>query len=127
MVDALFNHPGYLSAKRMLDATVVRHRAIATNIANLETPHYKRVDLAPSFQSELQRAVKDKDLSQLKTLRPALAVDSKAVAANPDGNTVRLEDELTRLGENTLAHNYEAQVVSASLIKLRMAITGRSA
>ena len=39
MIDALFNQPGYLGAKRMLDASVARHDAIASNIANAEIPH----------------------------------------------------------------------------------------
>jgi flagellar basal-body rod protein FlgB len=125
MIDALFNQPGYLGAKRMLDATVKRHEAIATNIANAETPHYKRIDLAPSFRAELQSALASKNVGQLTSLRPQLAVDSKALPVNRDGNTVNLEHELVELGQNTLQHAVETQMVSASLLKLRLAITGK--
>jgi flagellar basal-body rod protein FlgB len=45
MIEALFNQPNYLAAKKTLDAVVLRQQAIANNIANLETPGYKRVDL----------------------------------------------------------------------------------
>jgi flagellar basal-body rod protein FlgB len=127
MIDALFNQPGYLGAKRMLDATATRHDAIAANIANAETPHYKRVDLAPSFRTELQSALANQNTCELSSLRPKLAVDSQALPVNRDGNTVNLEHELVELGQNSLQHAVEAQLVSSSLLKLRMAITGKSA
>ena len=126
MIDALFNQPGYLGAKRMLDATVKRHEAIAANIANAETPHYKRLDLAPSFRAELQSALASKDAGRLSSIRPQLAVDPHALSVNRDGNTVNLEHELVELGQNTLQHAVETQLVNASLLKLRMAITGKS-
>ena len=49
MIEALFNQPNYLAANKALDAVVLREGAIANNIANLETPGYKRIDLAQSF------------------------------------------------------------------------------
>jgi flagellar basal-body rod protein FlgB len=125
MIEALFNQPGYLGAKRMLDATAVRHDAIAANIANAETPHYKRMDLAPGFSTELKRALSGQDAGRLASLRPELAVDSQALPGNLDGNTVNLEHELVELGQNSLQHAVESQLVSASLLKLRLAITGK--
>jgi len=126
MIDALFNDPGYLGAKRMLDATVARHEAIASNIANAETPHYQRLDLAPSFRQELERAVASKDPAQLRSLHTRIAVDPRAVSANRDGNTVNIEHELVEMSRNTLENAVQTQIVSASLAKLRMAITGKS-
>jgi flagellar basal-body rod protein FlgB len=127
MIDALFNQPGYLGAKRMLDAAATRHDAIAANIANAETPRYKRIDLAPTFCAELHNALASQDAGQLASLRPKLAVDSKALPGNLDGNTVNLEHELVELSQNSLQHAVESQLVSASLLKLRLAITGKSA
>lgn len=127
MINALFNQPNYVGAKKMLEATLVRHEAIASNLSNLEKPHYQRVDLAPSFQADLKRAISSKDTAQVAALQPKLAVDDAAVAANRDGNSVRLETELVQLGQNQLQHSLEVQLVSGSLLRLRMAITGRSA
>ena len=125
MIEALFNQPGYLAAQKMLDASVVRHEAIASNIANLETPNYKRLDVASNFSSELSRAVAGGDAAQIKSLQPSLAMDPNAVAANRDGNTVTLEKELLALNQNQLMHTLETQLVTGSLLKLRLAITGR--
>ncbi len=126
MIDAIFNQPGYLGAKRLLDATVMRHDALATNIANAETPHFHRLDLAPSFARELQDAISRRDPAQITSLQPQIMADSKALPVNRDGNTVNLEHELVEMSQNSLQNAVETQVVSGALAKLRMAITGKS-
>lgn len=126
MIEALFRQTNYEASKKLLDATVLRHEAIAANIANIETPGYKRVDLAPTFAAELRRAVANKSVSQIADLQPRLEVDGNAIASNRDGNNVRLESELLQLQQNTLTHALEVQFISGSLSKLRTAITGRT-
>jgi flagellar basal-body rod protein FlgB len=126
MIDALFNNANYLAAKKLLDVTALRHEAIASNLANIETPHYRRIDIAASFNAELKQALAANDPAQIASLQPRLEVDPNAVAANRDGNTVQLETELLNLQQNTLAHSLETQLVTSSLLRLRMAITGRS-
>lgn len=125
MITALFNQPNYAAAQKMLDATVLRHEAIASNLANVETPGYKRLDLAPSFAGELQRAVASQQPGQITNVRPSLVVDTSAPARTRDGNTVQLEEELLRLNQNTVAHAFEVQLLSSQLARLRLAITGR--
>jgi flagellar basal-body rod protein FlgB len=125
MIEALFNQSGYVATKKMLDATALRHEAIASNLANIETPNYKRVDVAQSFQDELKSAIASSDSAKVSSLSPSLAEDATAIAANRDGNTVQLESELLKLNQNTLAHTLETQLVTGALLKLRLAITGR--
>lgn len=127
MIDALFNQTNYQATKKLLDATALRHEAIASNLANLETPGYRRVDVAPSFSSELQQALKSGSADQVASLRPTLALDPDAIASNRDGNTVQLETEMMHLNQNTLAHTMEAQLLTAMLMRMRLAITGRPA
>ena len=126
MIEALFNQTNYLAAKKTLDCVALRQEAIANNIANLETPGYKRVDLAPTFQAELQRACAARDPQQIVSLRPALAIDPEAVPNSRDGNTVNLENELLQQNQNTLAHALETQLLTGTLLRLRLAITGKS-
>ena len=125
MISALFNQPNYAAAKKLLDATVLRHEAIASNLANIETPNYKRVDVAPTFQEELRQALALKSTSQIDSLRPQLALDPTATASNLDGNSVELESELAQLSQNFLAHTLETQLITSNLSRLRLAITGR--
>jgi flagellar basal-body rod protein FlgB len=126
MVEALFNQPNYLAAKKTLDAVALRQEAIASNIANLETPGYKRLDLAPAFQAELDRACASRDPQQIATLQPSLAPDPNALSSGRDGNTVSLEKEMAQLNQNALVHNLETQLVSNMFLRLRMAITSKS-
>jgi flagellar basal-body rod protein FlgB len=125
MINALFQQPTYNAVKRLMDATVMRHEAIAANLANVGTPGYRRVDVAPTFEAQLQAAVKSGDFRRVESLRPALVTDTTAVARRRDGNTVDFEGELVRLNQNTVEHAVEAQLVSSSLQRMRMAITGR--
>lgn len=125
MIDALFNQPNYIGAKKMLEATVLRHEALASNIANLETPGYKRLDLTPNFATELQRAIASGGSAQINSLTPTLAPDASAMPIRPDGNTVRLENELLQMNQNSVQHNLETQLLTGAVAKLRLAITGR--
>jgi flagellar basal-body rod protein FlgB len=126
MIDALFNDPGYLAGKKTLDAIALRQEAIASNIANLETPGYHRVDLAASFKTELEKACATGDAQQIDSLKPTLAPDINAVPNSRDGNTVNLESEMMNLNQNTLANAVETQIISAQLLKLQLAITGKA-
>jgi len=126
MIDALFNQPGYLAAKKQLDAVALRQEAIASNLANLETPGYKRIDLAPAFQTELQRAMAAGDPQEIADLKPTLATDATAVPSSRDGNTVHLESELMHMNQNAVTNALETQLVSNTLERMRLAITGKS-
>ena len=125
VINALFNDPNHLAIKKMMDATALRQEAIASNISNLETPNYKRIDIAPSFSAELARALGNSAPDQIAALKPSLVVDQKAVAENLDGNTVELETELLTMNQNTLSHSFQVRMLSHSFEELKTAITGR--
>lgn len=126
MIDALFNQTNYVASKAMLDTTVLRHQAIASNIANVETPGYKRMEISRTFENELASAIASGDQESISRMTPSLAVDTTAVATKRDGNTVNLEKELIAMNENFLEHTLETKLVTGSLLRMRMAITGKS-
>lgn len=125
MIDALFNQPSYVTAKSMLDVSEMRQKAIAANIANVETPGYKRLEVSRSFEAEFQQAIGSGDLNSLQSLRPSLVEDRTAIASTRDGNTVKLEDELLDMNTNFVEHALQTRLVNGSLLKLRLAITGK--
>ena len=126
MVEALFNQANYLAAKKTLDTVAMRQQAIASNIANLETPGYQRLDVPQSFQTELQRACGSQDAQQIASLQPSVTTDPTAVAHGRDGNTVSLEREMSELTQNTVLNAVESRMVSYTLVRLKTAITGKS-
>src|ERR1700751_4031600 len=111
MIDALFSQPGYVAAKKALDAVALRQEAISNNIANLETPGYKRLDIAPQFQAELEKACNNGNAQDIANLKPTLAQDMNSPAFSKDRNTVHLETELTQLNQNTMSHALETHLV----------------
>ncbi len=127
MIEALFNQPNMMAAKKLLDVSVLRHEAIASNLANLETPNYKRLDVSREFETQLQQAIGTRDTHRLNGMTPQIGVDKTAVASRRDGNTVDFEKELVHLNRNGVEHAVESHVITGALLKLRLAITGRAA
>jgi flagellar basal-body rod protein FlgB len=128
MIEPLFASNNYQIACKLLDSAVLRHEAIASNIANAETPGYRRVDLSPSFANELRASVARGELRQsAAVLQPSLEEDSHARSVRPDGNSVEMERELLEMNRNSAEHEFLSQVVSSNLKQLKMAITGRTA
>ncbi len=58
-------------------------------------------------------------------MEPRLAVDDTAIAQGRDGNTVQLETELLKMNQNSVAHALETRILSGSMARLRLAITGK--
>jgi flagellar basal-body rod protein FlgB len=125
MIEGLFNQTNYVATKKMMDATTLRQEALASNIGNVETPGYQRMDVSSSFKSEFSKAISQGGKEALSSLNASLEVDSSAIARDETGNTVDLESEVLQLGENQIAHQLESKIITGSLAKLRLAITGR--
>ena len=127
MIDPIFHSDNYQLARKLLDASVLRQDAIATNVANAETPGFRRLDIAPDFAVQLRARMESGDFAQASaSLRPHLAEDQTARSVRPDGNTVEIERELLAMDKNAVEHQYLTDVVSSNLKQLKMAITGRS-
>ena len=125
MIASLFSNSNYVAAKQMLDAATLRHEAIANNIANIETPGFKRSDLAKDFSAQFSNSVRAGDLNNAP--RPSLVVDSTSTSQRKDGNNVVLDKELLGMSQNEMEYDVMTDFVSGSLKQLRMAITGRTA
>jgi flagellar basal-body rod protein FlgB len=126
MIDPIFQSDNYQLARKLLDASVLRHEAIASNIAHVDTPGYRRLDLSPDFAAELRRRLDSGDLkTTADTLKPALIEDPRARIVRPDGNTIELEQELLELNRNTVEHEYLTELVSRNIKQMKLAITGR--
>ena len=125
MIEALFNQTNYIAAKTGIDASHLKQQAIASNLANAETPGYKRVDTASSFQEAFNQALNGGDKTELKRIKPTIEIDKTAISTREDGNSVDIEHEIVQLNQNALAHKLQTQLISGTLSKLRLAITGR--
>lgn len=127
MIDPIFQTDNYQLARKLLDASVLRQEAIATNIANAETPGFRRLEVAPDFAAQLKARVASGDLATAAdNLHPTLVEDPTARSTRPDGNSVELEHELVAMDRNAVDYDFLTQVVTFDLKQLKMAITGHS-
>lgn len=127
MVASLFNSDNYTAVKKMMDVSAMRHAAIASNLANVSTPGYKRVDLSKSFEDELRASIKSRDSEKIADLSPRTEVDSLTPSTRADGNNVQIDSELLGMTQNTMNFNVLTDFASGSLKQLRHAILGRPA
>ena len=126
MIDPIFHTDNYQLARKLLDASVLRQEAVATNIANAETPGFRRLDIAPDFAVQLKSRLAAGDFAQTSSsIRPQLAADPTARAVRPDGNTVEIERELLVMNRNAVEHDFLTEIVSNNLKQLKLAITGK--
>ena len=125
MIEGLFNQTNYVATKKMMDATILRQEAIASNIGNVETPGYQRMDVSADFKGQFAKALAAGSPQALQELQAHFDVEPAATARDESGNTVDLETEVLQLSENQIAHQLESKIVTGALAKLRLAITGR--
>ena len=125
VLDNLYSQENYLISKKLLDATHLRHEALSNNLANVETPGFKRRDLPKTFSVELRRAVDRKDFRRVKSLLPRSMEDRQAKPVRMDGNTVQLDEEMLSMNKNALNYEYLSGAVGGSIKELNLAIRGR--
>lgn len=105
---------------QVMDAATIRHRVIAQNVANVNTPGYQRLDVR--FEEELARILESGEPVQGVT--PEVVVDEQAIA-RVDGNTVDIDREMGMLSKNSLLYQTASQIATSRLAALRLAISGR--
>jgi len=111
----------------MMDVSAIRHAAIASNLANVSTPGYKRVDLSKSFEDQLRASIKSRNANEIAEASPRTEVDTLTPSTRADGNNVQIDSELLGLTKNTMNFNVLTDFASGSLKQLRHAIMGRPA
>ena len=124
-MDSIISSENYLWARKLLDGAAARHQAIASNLANLETPGYKRVDLTPDFEKQLAAMARQGRWDSVRHLKAEVMVDTAAQPLRPDGSTVEPERELMEMNRNALNYEFLTHYVSDSIRQLKMAATGR--
>ncbi|NDC74006.1 flagellar basal body rod protein FlgB [bacterium] len=128
MIQPVANSLNYQLARKLLDASVLRQEAIATNIANAETPGFRRLDVSSDFASTLRARFSGgnrPNVSEIDSLTPKLVEDPSVRAVRPDGNSVEIESELLEMNRNHVDHEFLTDLVSRDIKQLKMAITGR--
>jgi flagellar basal-body rod protein FlgB len=130
---SLFDDPVKNGLTKTLDATALRQRVIADNIANADTPGFKKSVVR--FEEALRRALKGGSL-------PLRTTDPRHIGADPftsvaprveqvnttalrtDGNNVDVEEEMVNLVTNNFTYQAAVRFITGKLSALRYVISG---
>lgn len=110
-----------------LDATATRNEIISNNIANVNTPDYKRKDIR--FETELKHAFAHSDEKTvdarvrhlgLGALEPEVYTDYADLSYRYDGNNVDIDTENAILAKNQIKYNGLQASVNKEFSNLKM-------
>jgi flagellar basal-body rod protein FlgB len=111
---------GTTTLTHLLSVAGLRHRVIAQNVANVNTPGYRRLEV--SFSDELMRSLQQGTVGTL----PTPEVVESDFPARVDGNTVDIDREMSEMSKNALLYQAAVQILSSRLSSMRSAISGRA-
>ncbi len=143
MLGELSNSGALPALEEMVKFTAARHKLITHNIANLQTPNFRAMDVSvASFQEALEDAVRERrDSTGGET--GGLTVKTDEVELSPHGdiklnprthsrgalghdrNDADLESLMKDLAENQLAYRVASDLIRQQQGTLRTAISGR--
>lgn len=132
MLEKLFNNTKF--AAKALDASWLRNDAIAQNIANVDTPGYKRKTV--KFEEYLSDALEGNSLKGNLTDKRHIPIgtnnvdnipiqvteDNASLSTRLDGNNVDIENEMALMAKNTIQYNTLIQRISGQFKTLRSVI-----
>jgi flagellar basal-body rod protein FlgB len=132
MIERILNRSRAL--EKSLDATWLRNEAISQNIANVDTPGYKKKTVA--FEELLSSAIDKNSLKGFRTdprhipiggsnveeIPIKITEDNKSLAMRLDGNNVDIDSEMADLAKNSIQYNTVTQSLNTQFKRIKSAI-----
>lgn len=113
----MIDTPNIELLERYLNLASFRQALISSNIANIDTPGYKTVDI--DFQRELNRAMAAPDGDSTPTVEQVTGLIER-----PDGNNVSIDRESLALSQTQMQFTAAIQLMRAEFKNLTDAISG---
>lgn len=119
--------------EKALYASMIKNEVISNNIANVDTPNFKRSDV--KFEEILKDAIDGKKLkgyitnprhipiapSSLDSIKPEIVQDNNT-SMRLDGNNVDIDSEMSNLAKNQLYYYALVQRASGELNSIMTAV-----
>lgn len=120
----------YELMKRSLDASSLRSKVIANNIANINTKGYKKYSV--SFEETLNKSIDyiDMKISDERHIKAGaesgeISIEQDITSSmREDGNNVDIDNEMANQAANTLMYNAMISQINNRLSNERYVITG---
>jgi len=119
---------GFGILQKIIQASNVRHKVIASNIANSDTPGYKARDV--KFTNFLNNEVKllttdPKHIGNKNGGKAGAEVITESDPSWGDRNNVELDVEVAKMTENSLRHEAALRILNSKIRMYKNAIRGR--
>jgi flagellar basal-body rod protein FlgB len=138
MLHAIFDQTTLPMLQEVLRFSEARHRVLAGNVANADTPGYRVRDLnVEHFQEQLQAALASPPPSPGEATSPgdraSLTWDDRLREVREsvksiqflDGSDVGIEQQVTEVAKNQFLHNLTVSIMSSQFRLLQTAISER--
>ncbi len=118
MIQGLYGKSNIM--EKALNASLARNDTISQNIANVDTPNYKRKDVAfeQYFADSLNRA----NMNSEDDIQPTIIEDNSDNKMRIDGNNVDIDSEMSYLAKNTIKYNALVQLINSNFSKIKNVI-----
>lgn len=103
-----------------MKAERLRQQTIASNIANIETPGYRRLDV--KFDELLAKALKSPGSADLDEIEPEI-YQPLDTAVRSNGNDVSMETEVGNLVKNSLRYTAYVRLMKKRFTQIETAIS----
>jgi len=136
VLKSLLASPQAAVLENALMASSLRHKVISNNIANVNTPGFKKSEVA--FEDMLQSALYGSNMPLAQTNEKHFSVSQSAPRVLPivntvantslrtDGNNVDIDIEMAELAKNNIYYNAVAQQLGHYFTSLKSVINGGS-
>lgn len=118
----------YNLIKKSMDVTVTSNKAIANNIANINTKGYKRYYVP--FDEVLQNNIKEPVIKTTSSKHISNSLEKTPIkrdistSMREDGNNVDIESEMTSQAANTMMYESLVRLVNGKISATRSVIQG---
>ncbi len=106
---------------KMLDLHSARQRVIAQNVANVNTPNYRRRELR--FDTALSQALGNGSAADYKAVKAHVARPNNTPIRN-NGNNVAIDQEMMEMSKNALSYEIYGQLYTRKGQMIKSAIKG---
>jgi flagellar basal-body rod protein FlgB len=131
MINGIFNNMSI--TEKTLDASLIRNEVISNNIANVDTPGFKRSSvlfeevLSNSMNNKLHGfRINNKHLpigrDRENRVEPKVIKDNNKLSMRIDGNNVDVENEMAALAKNNIKYQLLVQNLNSGFKRLKTVI-----
>lgn len=124
------------AVKKRMEWTAQRQEVLAQNIANADTPKFRAHDMKPyefkeivrqeAMQINMTTSGPNHLMGKTKTIRDFSDEAARSpYETSPDGNSVILEEQMTKMNETAISHRFTNEIYRKQLGLIKIALTGR--